>query len=226
MRRPLLPETIQPHPVPIPLAPAIADAGSGEKLGSAASAPAATTSHTSFWRSRNGIITIVVVILIVIGAVVGGATGGTIKKSSNANSETNNVTPSNSGPSITVTSTTLSQQLGGHASNSDTLTIPIATMVTMTTSGPTGVTGGETGGSDGQMGVTGGEAGVTDGQMGVTGGEMGSTMGVPGEFTDGMESGPVGIPAGQGAGGGGSVVLGPARLENPGFGLASDGSGL
>ncbi|KAH0834126.1 hypothetical protein J3R83DRAFT_11416, partial [Lanmaoa asiatica] len=76
-----LPQTPQPAPLTVPLTPGIAETGLGEKLG--APTPAASKPRTSFWRSRNGIIAIVLIVLIVIGAVVGGAVGGTVKKSSN-----------------------------------------------------------------------------------------------------------------------------------------------
>ncbi|KAG7442071.1 uncharacterized protein BT62DRAFT_922889 [Guyanagaster necrorhizus] len=38
-----------------------------------------------FWRTRKGIIIIVIAVIVVIGAVVGGAVGGTVGKSSNKN---------------------------------------------------------------------------------------------------------------------------------------------
>ena len=118
----------------MPLVPAIANAGSGEKLGSAGSIPAATTSHTSFWRSRNGVIVIVLAVLIVIGAVVGGAVGGTIKKSSKVNSgTTKSASPSNSGLPITpvFVSTTASEQgIGG-----------VNTIASLTPSVPTSTNG-------------------------------------------------------------------------------------
>ncbi|KIK17139.1 hypothetical protein PISMIDRAFT_24965 [Pisolithus microcarpus 441] len=49
--------------------------------------------RTGFWRSRKGIITVVVIILVAIGAVVGGAVGGTTSKSP---SRTSYSTPSSS----------------------------------------------------------------------------------------------------------------------------------
>ena len=132
--------------------------------------------------------------------MVGGATGGTIKKSSNANSETNNVPPLVSGTPITVTSTTLSQHLGGHVSNSDLLTIPIATMATTSPiGGTTGVTGGGLSPNDGFT-----ISGMGFGPVGISLGGISPAM-------------QTNIPAGE---------HGPARLESPNFGLASDGSGL
>ncbi|KAG8215455.1 hypothetical protein J3R82DRAFT_9071 [Butyriboletus roseoflavus] len=71
-----------PHPasVGVPLTLGVAEAGSGEKFSSPTHIPA--TPKPSFWRSRNGIITILVIVLVVVGAIVGGAVGGTVKKSS------------------------------------------------------------------------------------------------------------------------------------------------
>ncbi|KAI6023219.1 hypothetical protein PISMIDRAFT_153783, partial [Pisolithus microcarpus 441] len=75
------PPTAPPHPVHQgPQVLAGAENGSKgqfvESDGAYASKP-----RTGFWRSRKGIITIVVIILIAIGAVVGGAVGGTTSKS-------------------------------------------------------------------------------------------------------------------------------------------------
>ncbi|KAF9235012.1 hypothetical protein BU15DRAFT_78473 [Melanogaster broomeanus] len=61
-----------PAPTAVPLTPGIAETGSREKLGSAAYAPAA---RQSFWRTRNGILTIVLIAIVVIGAVVGWSSG-------------------------------------------------------------------------------------------------------------------------------------------------------
>ncbi|KAK0502523.1 hypothetical protein EDD18DRAFT_695097 [Armillaria luteobubalina] len=44
-----------------------------------------------FWRTRKGIIIIVIAVIVVIGAVVGGAVGGTVGKSSSSNSSDNSV---------------------------------------------------------------------------------------------------------------------------------------
>lgn len=78
------PQALQaaPAPVTVPLMQDAAENGSGEKFRAPTYPPSAPKPHTSFWRTRNGIITIVLVVLVVIGAVVGGAVGGTVTKGS------------------------------------------------------------------------------------------------------------------------------------------------
>ncbi|KAI9457858.1 hypothetical protein HD554DRAFT_2177548 [Boletus coccyginus] len=89
------PQTPQPGHVAVPLTPD----ESGEKL---SSPPAPLKARTSFWRTRNGVITVFVISLIVIGAVVGGAVGGTVKKSTN----NGNATGVSSSSSVSSTSAT------------------------------------------------------------------------------------------------------------------------
>ncbi|KIK98382.1 hypothetical protein PAXRUDRAFT_823935 [Paxillus rubicundulus Ve08.2h10] len=79
MRKPATPA---PTAAIVPLTPGIAETGSREKISSATPA-----SRLSFWRTRNGIITIVIIALVIIGAVVGGAVGGTAGKNSSNNLE-------------------------------------------------------------------------------------------------------------------------------------------
>ncbi|KAI6023221.1 hypothetical protein BKA83DRAFT_4274114 [Pisolithus microcarpus] len=69
-------------PPPVPQVPLVlAGAGNGSKEQFVESGGAyASKPPTGFWRSRKGIITVVVIILVVIGAVVGGAVGGTSAK--------------------------------------------------------------------------------------------------------------------------------------------------
>ncbi|KAG1857688.1 hypothetical protein DFJ58DRAFT_913412 [Suillus subalutaceus] len=65
----------------------------------------------SFWRTRNGKITIFVIAIVVIGAVVGGAVGGTVGKiSSNNNAPPKDITSSTS--TASDSSTTSSNQTG------------------------------------------------------------------------------------------------------------------
>lgn len=101
-------------PAAIPLTPGIAETGSKEKFGSAAYV---SPSRTSFWRTRNGIITIVVIALVIVGAVVGGAVGGTVgKKSNNKSLGGPTATGSDSSPSVAAvqpTSATINQGIGG-----------------------------------------------------------------------------------------------------------------
>jgi len=98
------PATPAPTTAVVPLTPGIAETGSREKFGSATPA-----SRQSFWRTRNGIITIVVIAVVIIGAVVGGAVGGTAgKKSSNNNTGDSTGTSGDKTSSLTVPSTTAS----------------------------------------------------------------------------------------------------------------------
>ncbi|KAN0080216.1 hypothetical protein V8E55_009782 [Tylopilus felleus] len=100
VRHPPPPQSPHPPPVPpvpVPVTPAIPETASREKLGSPVYAP--TKPRTSFWRTRNGIITIFAIVLIVIGAVVGGAVGGTIKKTKNVDTTGTNES-SSSGSSL------------------------------------------------------------------------------------------------------------------------------
>ncbi|KAI6023220.1 hypothetical protein BKA83DRAFT_4274106 [Pisolithus microcarpus] len=101
-----------PPPVPqVPLALAAAGNGSKEQfIGAYASKP-----PTGFWRSRKGIITVVVIILVVIGAVVGGAVGGTTKKTPSRDSSSSapdvGTAPVASAASTTGSSTSTSSRV-------------------------------------------------------------------------------------------------------------------
>ncbi|KAF8840647.1 hypothetical protein BDN67DRAFT_626514 [Paxillus ammoniavirescens] len=98
------PATPAPTTAVVPLTPGIAETGSREKFGSAAPA-----SRLSFWRTRNGIITIVVIAVVIVGAVVGGAVGGTVgKSSSNNNLGGSTGTSGDKSSSLTVPTTTAS----------------------------------------------------------------------------------------------------------------------
>ncbi|KAG1816818.1 uncharacterized protein BJ212DRAFT_1587519 [Suillus subaureus] len=98
------------------------------------------TSHPtqSFWRTRNGKITIFVIAIVVIGAVVGGAVGGTVGKiGSNNNAPPRNVTSGNStspsdvpGTGQTNVTTTPSPS----SSTSSTFSILLPSSTTSTTS--------------------------------------------------------------------------------------------
>jgi len=104
LRNPPPPQLPQPAQQ-ILLTPGIAETGSGEKIGPPVYTPEAPKSQTSFWRTRNGVITVFVIVLIVIGAVVGGAVGGTVKKSNNNNVQTTGTDGVSSSPSTSSTAT-------------------------------------------------------------------------------------------------------------------------
>jgi len=84
-----------PAAIAVPLTPAIPENSSGEKFDSPVPLPTSKP-KTSFWRTRNGIITLAVLALVVIGAVVGGAVGGTVGKKSNNTIAATNSTSSHS----------------------------------------------------------------------------------------------------------------------------------
>jgi hypothetical protein len=81
--RPLSTQPLQPSPPPI--APRDIESFSKENI---VPPTYAQKSTRSFWRSRNGVITMFVITVVVLGAVIGGAVGGTVGKNSN-----NNVSP-------------------------------------------------------------------------------------------------------------------------------------
>ncbi|KAF9221787.1 hypothetical protein BS17DRAFT_243641 [Gyrodon lividus] len=106
-RSPSVRSPATPAPAVVPLTPGIAETGSREKLGSAAYTPA---SRQSFWRTRNGIITIVLIAVVIVGAVVGGAVGGTAGKNSSTSNiagstGTTGTVPQLQGPSSTAPTT-------------------------------------------------------------------------------------------------------------------------
>lgn len=105
--RPTRPASTQPLKPPQPI-PSDTDVESSsltqEKVPGAATYTSSPTQ--SFWRTRNGKITIFVIAVVVIGAVVGGAVGGTVGKiGSNNNIPPQNATTANSTASGTSTST-------------------------------------------------------------------------------------------------------------------------
>ncbi|KAJ8585653.1 hypothetical protein M405DRAFT_865233 [Rhizopogon salebrosus TDB-379] len=84
--RPTRPLSTQPfQPSPPPIAPRDIESFSKENI---VPPTYAQKSTRSFWRSRNGVITMFVIAVVVLGAVIGGAVGGTVGKNSN-----NNVSP-------------------------------------------------------------------------------------------------------------------------------------
>ncbi|KAI6125913.1 hypothetical protein EDD16DRAFT_1557093 [Pisolithus croceorrhizus] len=93
---PVGPETSAPPAAPPPTVhqgpqvPAAVEKGSKDQFVESGGAYA-SKSRTGFWRSRKGIMSVVVTV-VVIGAVVGGAVGGTIQKPSSS-TETPENTP-------------------------------------------------------------------------------------------------------------------------------------
>ncbi|KAK0218971.1 hypothetical protein IW262DRAFT_1483336 [Armillaria fumosa] len=76
-----------------------------------------------FWRTRKGIIIIVIAVIVVIGAVVGGAVGGTVGKSSSGNSSDNSVEGGGTQSGITPASSLASgngQGIEGPTASSET----------------------------------------------------------------------------------------------------------
>ncbi|KAI6024386.1 hypothetical protein EDC04DRAFT_277993 [Pisolithus marmoratus] len=77
-------ETLAPPPLappPVhggPLALTAIQNGSKEQFGESGGVYT-LKARTGFWRSRKGIITVVVIVVVIIGAVVGGAVGGSTK---------------------------------------------------------------------------------------------------------------------------------------------------
>ncbi|KAG2112606.1 uncharacterized protein F5147DRAFT_771147 [Suillus discolor] len=102
--RPTRPTSTQPLTLPQPI-PSDTDVESSS-LVQEKDVPGAAThaSHPpqSFWRTRNGKITIFVIAIVVIGAIVGGAVGGTVGKISS----NNNAPPSSGETPATSTSAT------------------------------------------------------------------------------------------------------------------------
>ena len=148
MRNPVppLPQIPYPAPVTAPFVPAIAETSSGEKIGSPAYTTAAPTSKPSFWRTRNGVITIFVILLIVIGAVVGGAVGGTVKKSSNNSVQsTGSQSISLSGSSDYSTTTTTQSATQGFAdptrviATNPAVPVPVSTGLVLDHTGAEGI---------------------------------------------------------------------------------------
>lgn len=134
--RPTRPVSTQPLTLPQPL-PSDTDVESSSLVQEKDVPGAATyTSRPtqSFWRTRNGKITIFVIAIVVIGAVVGGAVGGTVGKISSSNKAPQSV------PTTSPTSTT------GTSSGIVSPSFPSGTGVTSSTpasqqSGTTGTTG-------------------------------------------------------------------------------------
>lgn len=104
--RPTRPASTQPLKPPQPI-PSDTDVETSsltqEKVPGAATYASRPTQ--SFWRTRNGKITLFVIAIVVIGAVVGGAVGGTVGKiGSNNNIPPQNATTANSTASGSSTS--------------------------------------------------------------------------------------------------------------------------
>jgi len=121
--RPTRPVSTQPLTLPQPI-PSDTDVESSS-LVQEKDVPGAATyaSHPtkSFWRTRNGKITIFVIAIVVIGAIVGGAVGGTVGKISSNNKApqsvpTSSTTPSPPGETATTSISTTTQAVGGGGS--------------------------------------------------------------------------------------------------------------
>jgi len=81
--RPTRPLSTQPlQPTPPPITPRVTDIESFSKE-NIVPPIYAQKSTQSFWRSRNGFITMFVIAVVVLGAVIGGAVGETVGKNSN-----------------------------------------------------------------------------------------------------------------------------------------------
>ncbi|KAG1796964.1 uncharacterized protein HD556DRAFT_1441138 [Suillus plorans] len=106
--RPTRPLSTQPLTLPQPI-PSDTDVESSslvqeKDVPAAAAATYASHPTKSFWKTRNGKITIFVIAIVVIGAVVGGAVGGTVGKISSNNNAPQSV-PSSNETSASVTNT-------------------------------------------------------------------------------------------------------------------------
>ncbi|KAG1750437.1 uncharacterized protein EDB91DRAFT_1244022 [Suillus paluster] len=130
--RPLSTQPLQTPPPQITHRDTDVESNSQEKV-----VPGAVTNASpptkSFWRRRNGIITIFVIVVVVLGAVIGGAVGGTVGKHS---STTSTNAASTTIPGVQPTSSAAS---GGAAPATDTPTAaqPTAGRSTTTSSTPT-----------------------------------------------------------------------------------------
>lgn len=119
------PSVHHPHSqTPVPLTPGVAETRPQEKITSLSHIPA----KPSFWRSRNGIITLFVIAIVVVGAVVGGAVGGTVNKHAhnNAVSSTRSSGPTNTSspsPSSSIPASNVTAPIGGQS----TLSAPSST---------------------------------------------------------------------------------------------------
>lgn len=105
--RPTRPVSTQPLTLPQPI-PSDTDVESSslvqeKDVPGAAAATYASHPTKSFWRTRNGKITIFVIAIVVIGAIVGGAVGGTVGKISSNNNAPQSV-PSGSSTSSSTSS--------------------------------------------------------------------------------------------------------------------------
>ncbi|KAG2051078.1 hypothetical protein BDR06DRAFT_1010630 [Suillus hirtellus] len=119
--RPTRPVSTQPLTLPQPISSDTDVESSSlvqeKDVPGAAAATYASHPTKSFWRTRNGKITIFVIAIVVIGAIVGGAVGGTVGKISSNNKAPQSV-PTSSSTSSTASSgetatTTFSQPVGG-----------------------------------------------------------------------------------------------------------------
>ncbi|KAG1809258.1 hypothetical protein EV424DRAFT_1350042 [Suillus variegatus] len=111
--RPTRPVSTQPLTLPQPI-PSDTDVESSslvqeKDVPGAAAATYASHPTKSFWRTRNGKITIFVIAIVVIGAIVGGAVGGTVGKISSNNKAPQSVpsgSPTSSGSSTSSSNET------------------------------------------------------------------------------------------------------------------------
>ncbi|OJA20263.1 hypothetical protein AZE42_04298 [Rhizopogon vesiculosus] len=97
--RPTRPVSTQIHSPPPPITHPDAERNSQERI-----APTYAQKPTkSFWRSRNGKITMFVVAILVLGAVIGGVVGGVVGKKKSSNTSANPSSSSSATPSETST---------------------------------------------------------------------------------------------------------------------------
>ncbi|KAK0477594.1 hypothetical protein IW261DRAFT_268164 [Armillaria novae-zelandiae] len=91
-----------------------------------------------FWRTRKGIIIIVIAVIVVIGAVVGGAVGGTVGKSSSSSSSSSDNSVEGGGAQSGITSASSSSS--GNAQGIEAPTALSGTRQATTTTAATTVT--------------------------------------------------------------------------------------
>ncbi|KAH7882738.1 hypothetical protein F5I97DRAFT_312170 [Phlebopus sp. FC_14] len=85
-RSPSMRSPSTPAPNALPVTPGVAESGSREKFAPGAPNSVYTPApRKSFWKTRNGIITLAVITLVILGAVIGGAVGGTMGAKKNNN---------------------------------------------------------------------------------------------------------------------------------------------
>ncbi|OAX38408.1 hypothetical protein K503DRAFT_770526 [Rhizopogon vinicolor AM-OR11-026] len=137
--RPTRPTSTQILSPPPPITHPDAERNSQEKI-----APTYAQKPTkSFWRSRNGKITMFVVAVLVLGAVIGGIVGGVVGKKKSSNTSTNpssssSATSSETAPGLTFDTSTTSPTTA-------TATVAVTATSTSSTEGSNN-SGGNTGG--------------------------------------------------------------------------------